>query len=140
MFYLSVILYESLIIIVNIVMHFLSSKINLFKCCSDGKVRLPPPLLTFPEELHELLTSKTILLWVYINYAYSFVSLDANIHQSPGNGPPYFKICGQLFHRYGALLLDQNQIPSYSQLYIVEAANALNFRMANPVKFFRSST
>ena len=65
------------------------------------------------------------------NNAFGFASLGANIRRPPGNGPPCFRICGQLFHRYGALI-DENQAPNYSQLYIIEAANALNLRMANP--------
>ena len=108
-----------------------------FKCCSQGKVNLSD-LLHYPEELRNLLCSDTAqakqfrkLIRVY-NNAFGFASLGANIRPPPGNGPPCFRICGQLFHRYGALLPDENHNPNYSQLYIVEAANALNLRMANP--------
>ena len=108
-----------------------------FKCCSNGKVSLQP-LLDFPDELHRLLCEATPQAKLFrrniriYNNAFSFASLSANIQPPPGNGPPCFRIYGQLFHRYGALFPDENQAPNYSQLYIVEPATALNFRMQNP--------
>ena len=48
-------------------------------------------------------------------------------------------------HWYGTLLTDENHNPTYTQLYIIDAANALNIRMANPanhnceVKLWRQS-
>ena len=104
----------------------------------EGKVSLPD-LLEFPEQLRNFLSSnsaqakrfrKSIRIY---NNAFAFASLGANIRQPPGHGPPCFRICGQLFHRYGALLPNANQAPNFSQLYIIEAANALNIRMANPL-------
>ena len=108
-----------------------------FKCCSNGKVSLQP-LLDFPDELRGLLSTATAQAKLFRrnirihNNVFSFASLSANIQEPPGNGPPCFRICGQLFHRYGALFPDENQVPNYSQLYTVEPATALNFRMQNP--------
>ncbi|XP_066925068.1 uncharacterized protein [Clytia hemisphaerica] len=49
----------------------------------------------------------------------------------PGIGPPTFRICGQICHRYGTLFPNEEQ-PQYAQLYIIEAAQALDLRMQNP--------
>ncbi|XP_057310253.1 uncharacterized protein LOC130648232 [Hydractinia symbiolongicarpus] len=110
---------------------------NHFKCCHNGKVALPA-ILQFPAEIRELLSNDSAqakqfrkYIRVY-NNAFSFASLSANIRPPPGHGPPCFRICGQLFHRYGALLPAQNEVPNFSQLYIVEAAAALNMRIENP--------
>ncbi|XP_057292374.1 uncharacterized protein LOC130619401 [Hydractinia symbiolongicarpus] len=110
---------------------------NHFKCCHNGKVALPA-ILQFPAEIRELLSNDSAqakqfrkYIRVY-NNAFSFASLSANIRPPPGHGPPCFRICGQLFHRYGALLTAQNEVPNFSQLYIVEAAAALNMRIENP--------
>ncbi|XP_066932864.1 uncharacterized protein [Clytia hemisphaerica] len=46
-------------------------------------------------------------------------------------GPPTFRICGQICHRYGTLFPNEEQ-PQYAQLYIIEAAQALDLRMQNP--------
>ncbi|XP_057290273.1 uncharacterized protein LOC130612959 [Hydractinia symbiolongicarpus] len=110
---------------------------NHFKCCHNGKVALRA-ILQFPAEIRELLSNDSAqakqfrkYIRVY-NNAFSFASLLANIRPPPGRGPPCFRICGQLFHRYGALLPAQNELPNFSQLYIVEAAAALNMRIENP--------
>lgn len=92
-------------------------------------------IVQFPAEIRELLSNDSAqakqfrkYIRVY-NNAFSFASLSENIRLPPGHGPPCFRICGQLFHRYGALLPAQNEIPNFSQLYIVEA---LNMRIENP--------
>ena len=108
-----------------------------FNCCLDGKVR-PPVLSEYPDELKDLLTSNSArgngfrkLIRVY-NNLFSFASMSANIRPPPGHGPPCFRICGQICHRYGSLLPAENNTPMYNQLYIIEAGQALNQRMANP--------
>ncbi|KAF6147453.1 hypothetical protein GIB67_022113 [Kingdonia uniflora] len=43
-----------------------------------------------------------------------------------GRGPSPFSIHGELRHRSGALLLDQEKRTSYAQLYIYDSSVALN--------------
>ena len=108
-----------------------------FNCCLDGKVS-PPALSEYPDELKNLLSSNSArgngfrkLIRVY-NNLFSFASMSANIRPPPGHGPPCFRICGQICHWYGSLLPAENNTPMYNQLYIIEAGQALNQRMANP--------
>ncbi|XP_057305466.1 uncharacterized protein LOC130642397 [Hydractinia symbiolongicarpus] len=110
---------------------------NHFKCCQSGKVRLEP-LSPHPLELRELLTGGTPAakhfqkdIRIY-NNAFSFGSFGADLRPPPGNGPPCFRLCGQLYHRVGCLHPAANVRPSYSQLYIIEAGEAFNARMDNP--------
>ena len=92
----------------------------------------------YPDELKDLLSSNSPrgngflkLIRVY-NNLFSFASMSANIRPPPGHGPPCFRICGQICHRYGSLLPAENNSPMYNQLYIIEAGQAFNRRMANP--------
>ncbi|XP_057297346.1 uncharacterized protein LOC130627125 [Hydractinia symbiolongicarpus] len=110
---------------------------NHFKCCQSGKVRLEP-LSPHPLELRELLTGGTPAakhfqkdIRIY-NNAFSFGSFGADLRPPPGNGPPCFRLCGQLYHRVGCLHPAANVRLSYSQLYIIEAGEAFNARMDNP--------
>ncbi|XP_066929445.1 uncharacterized protein [Clytia hemisphaerica] len=65
------------------------------------------------------------------NNSFAFGSFSANLRPPPGIGPPTFRICGQICHRYGTLFPNEEQ-PQYAQLYIIEAAQALGLRMKNP--------
>ena len=110
---------------------------NHFQCCHKGKVILLP-LQYVPDEIKELYCSDSKqakefrkLIRQY-NNCFSFVSMAANIRPPPNRGPPCFRICGQIHHRYGALFPPQNSTPAFNQLYIIDAAVALNTRMANP--------
>ena len=67
------------------------------------------------------------------NNCFSFISVGTNIRPPPNNGPPCFRICGQIHHRYGGLFPAPNGNPLFNQLYIIEAAAALNLRMSNPI-------
>ncbi|XP_066913355.1 uncharacterized protein [Clytia hemisphaerica] len=107
-----------------------------FKCCSKGKVSLPQ-LEPFPPQLQHLFTDdsneakefrKKIRIY---NNTFAFGSFSANLRPPPGIGPPTFRICGQICHRYGTLFPNEEQ-PQYAQLYIIEAAQALDLRMQNP--------
>ncbi|XP_066910494.1 uncharacterized protein [Clytia hemisphaerica] len=106
-----------------------------FKCCSKGKVSLPQ-LEPFPPQL-QLFTDgsneakefrKKICIY---NNTFAFGSFSANLRPPPGIGPPTFRICGQICHRYGTLFPNEEQ-PQYAQLYIIEAAQVLDLRMQNP--------
>ena len=106
-------------------------------CCADGKVQLPllqPP----PEPLRNLLTSNSRAairfredIWKY-NRALSFTSLGVHEDHSvnSGNGPPVFRISGELHHRSGALAPAQGQLPRYAQLYVYDPQEALDARMS----------
>ena len=107
-----------------------------FKCCNKGKVSLPD-LNEFPQELRYLILRDSVQakhfrtgIRVFRN-CFALASLSANIGPPPGNGPSTFRICGQIVHRYGTLFPEQEQ-PQFSQLYIIEAAQALDIRMQNP--------
>jgi hypothetical protein len=48
-----------------------------------------------------------------------------------GHGPPLYKIQGEIYHRMGPLLPDEQKPPVYSQMYIYDHAEALQYRMGN---------
>ncbi|XP_066919234.1 uncharacterized protein [Clytia hemisphaerica] len=107
-----------------------------FKCCSKGKVSLPQ-LEPFPPQLQHLFTDDSNeakefrkKLRIY-NNTFAFGSFSANLRPPPGIGPPTFRICGQICHRYGTHFPNEEQ-PQCAQLYIIEAAQALDLRMQNP--------
>lgn len=107
-------------------------------CCLDGKVQLSV-LESPPEPLQQLLTSNERSaakfrndMWKY-NRAFAFTSIgvqeDYSINERAG--PPVFCICGELYHRSGALVPEEQQIPRYAQLYIYEPREALRHRITN---------
>ena len=48
-----------------------------------------------------------------------------------GDGPYVFRLHGELSHKSGSLLPPEGQPPVYSQVYIYDPADAVNFQMAN---------
>ncbi|XP_066924645.1 uncharacterized protein [Clytia hemisphaerica] len=94
-----------------------------FRCCEKGKVALPQ-LDPFPPQLEHLFSNnsnqsklfrKNIRIY---NNAFAFASFCANLRPPPGNGPPTFRICGQIVHRLGNVFPDQQHQPQFAQLYI----------------------
>jgi hypothetical protein len=59
-------------------------------------------------------------------------SIDRSVNS--GNGPPVFKIFGQVCHRIGSLLPHGDAPPKFAQLYIYDTANELinRFRAIDP--------
>ena len=57
------------------------------------------------------------------------VKEDHSINQ--GNGPPVFRIQGELAHWSGTLLPEPGHSPVYAQLYIYDPSTAVGYRMAN---------
>ena len=57
--------------------------------------------------------------------------MGANLRPPPNNGPPCFRICGQIVHRYGTLYPGRDSNPCFNQLYIIDGASSLNMRMQN---------
>ena len=110
---------------------------ELFKCCHGGKVSLPD-ISEYPDELRELMTGNTVLCRNFqnnirkYNNSFAFAFLGDNIRPPPGQGPPCFRISGQLFHRSGCLHPADNVAPTFNQLYITDVADAVNFRLNNP--------
>ena len=68
------------------------------------------------------------------NNALAMTSLDCKVDESVnrnGAGPYVFKVHGQLSHKAGSLLPSEGQTPLYSQLYIYDGSEALNYRMGH---------
>lgn len=69
------------------------------------------------------------------NKAFAFTSsggpwrLDGTVFD--GRGPPTYKIQGELYHQIGPLRPEDGRAPLYSQLYIYDAADALEHRLNN---------
>ena len=110
---------------------------ELFNCCHKGKVELPP-LGPCPPEFRELLSltdarSQHFLKYVRnYNSAMAFASFGANIDNPPHQWNPSFKIHGQVYHLIGALHPPDGSAPKYSQLYIMEADQAVQACMQAP--------
>ena len=106
-------------------------------CCGRGKVAVPllvpvPPLLT---RLYSDDTAQANEFRSHIrryNKAFAFTStggsfrLDGTVFD--GRGPPCYKIQGDLYHRLGPVFPEHGCIPTYSQLYIWDDAEALEYR------------
>lgn len=106
-------------------------------CCLHGKVNIPF-LEHLPSVLYHLYTDNSRRANEFrshirrYNKAFAFTSaggsfrLDGSVLD--GRGPPCYKIQGDLYHRLGPLLPDEDNTPSYSQLYIWDNAEALDLR------------
>ena len=111
-------------------------------CCYQGKIILPP-LQPVPDVLQHLFdgqdhVSKDFRYHIRnYNSALAFTSvgriLDDSINRArgPNRGPYTFKLRGELIHRAGSLLRPEGHVPMYSQLYIIDAAEALRYREDN---------
>jgi len=106
-------------------------------CCGDGSVKLPAPPPP-PDPLRRFFSAPTQEARQFrenirqYNAALSFTSLGAQVDDSVnrgGGGPPVFKIHGELHHQIGSLLPPHGQPPVYTQLYILDSHEALNYRM-----------
>ncbi|XP_014674663.1 PREDICTED: uncharacterized protein LOC106814819 [Priapulus caudatus] len=106
-------------------------------CCHKGKVQLPPSP-PYPTELKDLFTTSTPQARNFranirnYNSSMAFASFGANIVTPPGRGPYAFRLHGQVYHRSGSLHPPQGTTPSFSQLYILDAGQALQARMQQP--------
>lgn len=65
------------------------------------------------------------------NSLFSFTSMGADIDDSlnQGGGPYVFKINGQVYHRIGSLLPNEDNPPKFAQLYIYDTQNEVQNRM-----------
>lgn len=107
-------------------------------CCRFGSVDIlpfpaPPPVLrallteTTPGELHicdPVLTTAAIQFRKNIrsyNNAFAFTSLGVRVDPiTYSAGPPVFKIQGQLHHKIGSLLPDNDGDPAFLQVYVTD--------------------
>ncbi|SGY65996.1 BQ5605_C004g02611 [Microbotryum silenes-dioicae] len=105
-------------------------------CCSQGKVRLPPP----PQpnlEYRQLLQGSDSEAKAFrenarsYNNALSFTSLAALWDQTQVGtlGPPVFRVFGRLYHRLGALIPAVNQCPTFAQTWLINPAEATDTRL-----------
>ncbi|SGZ04271.1 BQ5605_C032g11054 [Microbotryum silenes-dioicae] len=105
-------------------------------CCSQGKVRLPPP----PQpnlEYRQLLQGSDSEAVAFrenarsYNNALSFNSLAALWDQTQVGtlGPPVFRVFGRLYHRLGALIPAVNQCPAFAQTWLINPAEATDTRL-----------
>ncbi|SGY11873.1 BQ5605_C011g06301 [Microbotryum silenes-dioicae] len=105
-------------------------------CCSQGKVRLPPP----PQpnlEYRQLLQGSDSEAVAFrenarsYNNALSFTSLAALWDQTQVGtlGPPVFRVFGRLYHRLGALIPAVNQCPAFAQTWLINPAEATDTRL-----------
>ncbi|SGY38101.1 BQ5605_C003g01957 [Microbotryum silenes-dioicae] len=108
-------------------------------CCSQGKVRLPPP----PQpnlEYRQLLQGSDSDAKAFrenarsYNNALSFTSLAAHWDQTQVGtlGPPVFRVFGRLYHRLGALIPAVNQCPAFAQTWLINPAEATDTRLQGP--------
>ena len=111
-------------------------------CCMHGKVQIPL-VVPLPSYLYHLYTdngsdAKEFRSHIRCyNKAFAFTStggsfrLDGSIFD--GRGPPCYKIQGELYHQLGPLSPEDGHEPCYSQLYIWDNAEALEYcRQKNP--------
>ena len=108
-------------------------------CCFSGKVKIPR-LEDPPPELLHLLYGREDLCKKFrdhihnYNNALAMTSLGCDQDRAinrEGGGPFVFKVQGRLYHQSGSLLPRHGSSPVYSQLYIYDQQEALDFRMNN---------
>ena len=118
-----------------------SSKTNpLFgMCCTSGKIRLPR-LENPPGEILNLLSGQDHIAKKFCenirkyNNALAMTSLGCKVDDTVncnGAGPYVFKVHGKLSHKAGSLLPEEGQTPLYSQLYIYDGGEALDYHMGH---------
>ena len=114
------------------------NNIRFGKCCLSAKVQLPC-FTDPPPELFHLLSGNDHAAKNFrehierYNDALAMTSVGCTLDPSVfGGAETYvFKVHGALSHRAGSLLSQPGEHPVYSQLYIYDPADALNYCMAN---------
>ena len=111
-------------------------------CCYQGKITLPP-VQPVPNVLRRLLDGQNTVSKEFRKHIRNYNSalamtsvgrvIDDSINRArgPNRGPYTFKLRGELIHRAGSLLPPEGQAPLYSQLYILDAAEAFEHRERN---------
>ncbi|SGY37809.1 BQ5605_C003g01891 [Microbotryum silenes-dioicae] len=112
-------------------------------CCSQGKVRLPPP--PQPNLEYRLLFEGSDSAKTFrgntrsYNNALSFTSLAAHFdqtrlgqHRALYDAACFaclFRVFGRLYHRFGAMIPAVNQRPTFAQTWLIEPAEATDTRL-----------
>ena len=107
------------------------------ECCKSGEVDLPL-LDPLPHDLQQLYNGRDrravdfrrhIRLY---NKALAFTSTGGHQHlvgsSYDSRGPPQYKIHGEIFHRLGPLQPERGVLPVFSQLYVYDHNEALQYR------------
>ncbi|KAF8348758.1 hypothetical protein F5887DRAFT_879745, partial [Amanita rubescens] len=127
-------------------LHWLNEKITTSSatspsfgiCCNHGKITLPSSRVP-PPALQALLSGDDVRaknfrehIWAY-NRAFAFTSLGVKEDHTVNcrNGPPVFRIQGELAHWSGSLLPEPGRPPIYAQLYIYDPRSAVAQHIAN---------
>lgn len=111
-------------------LHFREETVNnhFMSCCHNGLINLPQPRTN--QGLKQIFVEDPQLFKNIRQYnsAMAFASLSANKKDVPGNGPYCFKIQGQIYRFISDLLPQNNEDPSYGQLYIIDTSKATDIR------------
>jgi hypothetical protein len=106
-------------------------------CCTQGKVTLPP-LAPPPKPLERLLIGKETDAKDFhqhirfYNSVLSFMSVGANLDTSVAQLGNYtYRLCGELYHGMGSLLLQLDEARKFAQLYINDPHAELDGQMGN---------
>lgn len=109
---------------------------ELTMCCQKGKVHVPP-FSEPPEELRQMICNTQHPLHKELmkninnyNNGFAVASVVAETVAVGGNGPPVYKIHGQMYHHLSSLYT--NERPCFGQYFILDTDDALNERMSNP--------
>ena len=112
---------------------------NFTMCCEKGKVSLPP-LRDPPEELTAMFADQTDPMHeemhknaLKYNASFSTASNVAETLAMRGNGPPVYKIHGQMVRRMSSLEPNDGKTRCYGQYFMLDTDIALDQRLNNPV-------
>ena len=127
-------------------LRFEGSELKSGSCCNKGatSLDLDQGLISYPEDLRSLLlgnhpNSRTFFDYIRrYNSAVAFASMGSKNVTPAGNGPYCYRIHGQIYHRLGVLQPDNNVVPQYGQIYILEGDGALDARISNNTDCLRN--
>ena len=127
-------------------LRFEGSELKSGNCCNKGatSLDLDQGLISYPEDLRSLLlgnhpNSRTFFDYIRrYNSAVAFASMGSKNVTPAGNGPYCYRIHGQIYHRLGVLQPDNNVVPQYGQIYILEGDGALDARISNNTDCLRN--
>ncbi|KAJ6557537.1 hypothetical protein B0H19DRAFT_946379, partial [Mycena capillaripes] len=108
------------------------------RCCYNGKVVLPF-LQAVPDDLKVLYRGETDDSQHFLkhirqyNAAFAMVSLGVKVDRTvvQGQGPPVYRIHGELTHALGQLLPGESGNAKYAQIYFLDPTQAVEARNRN---------